>query len=426
VKWQRISWGVLLALLAASATARADGVIRDGLGARSCGRGGTNLAFADNGVILLDNPAGMANVDGRGLFELGFDVLFTDLSYNDPDQAADVIAESHPLPMVEGTIIRRSDDGAWAYGLGVYAPAGFSSEYDLQGPFPFLGTRQYRAFGALGRILPAVAFRLSDRLSVGATLGVAVSHVELKGPHFLQAPGPFQGTPTLLDLRSTGAAPSWSVGAQYELTPATTLGLTYQGETHLEMGGRAQVEVPLVGRSGFDAHLDLTWPRWLGLGVRHELCPHRIVSADVIWYDWSSAFDRLNLGLTDPSNPVMAAVVGPSLQEQLPLQWRDSVSLRLGYERHLRAARVVRFGYVYHRNPIPEGTLTTYIQTTLEHTFSIGYGWMARRWEIDLAYQYSFSPEIQVGTSSLLGGDFSLSQHRTQVHVLLISLVRPF
>ncbi len=42
--------------------ALADGTIRDGLGARVAGRGGTNIAFADAGTILHDNPAGMVNL----------------------------------------------------------------------------------------------------------------------------------------------------------------------------------------------------------------------------------------------------------------------------------------------------------------------------------------------------------------------------
>ena len=63
----------------------AEGVLRDSVGARSAGRGGTDIAFSDNGVILLDNPAGMVNIDGQGMAEIGFDFLFTDLKFSDPD-----------------------------------------------------------------------------------------------------------------------------------------------------------------------------------------------------------------------------------------------------------------------------------------------------------------------------------------------------
>ena len=38
--------------------AKGDGVVRDGVGAISTARGGTNLGFADNAAIILDNPAG--------------------------------------------------------------------------------------------------------------------------------------------------------------------------------------------------------------------------------------------------------------------------------------------------------------------------------------------------------------------------------
>ena len=42
-------------LLSCSTPAFANGLIRDGVGAVSTGRGGTNIAHSDNGAILLDN-----------------------------------------------------------------------------------------------------------------------------------------------------------------------------------------------------------------------------------------------------------------------------------------------------------------------------------------------------------------------------------
>ena len=88
---------VATALLAPHAIA--DGVVRDGLGAISGGRGGTNIAFADNGQVLLDNPAGMVNVAGGGLVELSADLLMTDLAYADPQN---VNADASFRPMLVG------------------------------------------------------------------------------------------------------------------------------------------------------------------------------------------------------------------------------------------------------------------------------------------------------------------------------------
>jgi long-subunit fatty acid transport protein len=156
--------------------------------------------------------------------------------------------------------------------------------------------------------------------------------------------------------------------------------------------------------------------------VRHELCPHRIVAADVIWTNWSRAFDDFGLHLSSPSNPFFPAALG----EQFPLHWRDTVSLRLGFEQHLERGRVLRCGYVYHRNPIPAETLTPFIQGITEHGFSAGYGFVVRRWNVDLAYMYQFGPEVQVGQSEFVGGDFDQSTHRGQTHAICVSLMRQF
>ena len=87
--------------------------------------------------------------------------------------------------------------------------------------------------------------------------------------------------------------------------------------------------------------------------------------------------------------------------------------------------RTLRMGYIYHRNPIPNDTLTPFIQATLEHAVSAGYGWKCTpNWTIDAAYQFSFGPDNNVGTSSIVGGDFSSSRNESQVHWLFLSAIR--
>ena len=64
--------------------AYANGVIRDPLGARVAGRGGANVAYADSGMILHDNPAGMVHLPAQHFTEFGVDLLFTEILYTDP------------------------------------------------------------------------------------------------------------------------------------------------------------------------------------------------------------------------------------------------------------------------------------------------------------------------------------------------------
>ena len=400
----------------------ASGLMRDSVGARASGRGGTNLGFADNGEILLDNPGGMVNVNGFELIECGGDILFTDMQYGDADNLV-TDASDNPFPMGQLSIIRKSADGNFAYGLGAFSQGGFSAEYLLNGPAPFTGQRNYKSMGVLAKVLPGVSVKMTDRWSVGGALGVGISHIELEGPYTLQS-GALAGTPTMLDLQQTGAGLAWSVGTQYQLTSATTLGLTYQDETRMQLGGNARVEIPGLGQTYYDTELDWIWPRSVGLGLQHQACACRRYGADVVWYDWSSAFEQLDLKFRDPTNPLFEAVAGPRVDEAFPLLWRDSISVRMGVEQSLNNSKVVRMGYAWNRNPIPTATLTNYIPAVLEHTFSTGYGWKVAGYELDLAYQFSYGPTHHVQDSLLLGGDFDNSRIRTHAHWLMFSVMR--
>lgn len=418
MKRERMPLLVLGIYLAIASIGYADGCILNGTSARSIGRGGTDIAHADTAAILLDNPAGAVNIDSDKLFEVGVSMLFTDFGYSDPLRS-NTSSEFTPLPEVG--FIRKSADGNWAYGLGVFAPAGFLENYRLEGPFPFAGPQHYKSIGTLGKILPSLAYRVNDRLSIGGTLGVGVSHDELEGPYILQGPGMFRGTPTLLDLQATGACLCWSLGLQYKLTDATSLGLTYQSESRFQAHGPTNVVVPGLGASRYDTEVDITWPQSVGVGLRHEFCPHRIFSVDVIWYNWSSAFDEIGITLSNPQTPGF-----PPIVEQFPLHWRDSVSTRFGYEWILDNGHTVRCGYVYHHSPVPDSTLTPFVQATFEHSFSLGYGFAWKKWDIDLAYMYAFGPDRHVGVSDLIGNGFDNSAQRAQAHCAAFSVMKKF
>lgn len=410
-----------LALLQGS-SALADGVVRDSVGATSSGRGGANIAHSDNGAILLDNPAAMVNISGRGLFEFSIDSVVTDLEYRDPEN--DESAEFQPSALPEFSLISKSRDGRWAAGLGVFVPAGFGASWKLTNPL--LGSNSYDSFGALGKIIPGVAVQVTDRLSVGGTFGLAVSHAELETPFFLQT-GPLAGAPTILDLQATGATYTWSVGAQYQVGDRTTVGAAYTSKTDFNLDGTVRADVFGLGaspvRSRFDADVELAWPASVGIGIKHDISCCQRVSVDVVWYDWSDAFDTVDIKLTNPSHP---AIPLPVIRDRLPLNWNDSVSTRVGYERIVFNGDVLRLGYVHNSQTIPSSTLTPLIPAILEHSISAGYGTSYRDWDIDFAYQFAFGPERDVQVSGVVGGDFNASEVEARAHWAFLSFRREF
>ena len=399
--------------------AQADGLIRDGMGAIAAGRGGTNIAWADNGTVLHDNVAGLINLPSCSLIECGGDFLFTDVDYREPGGVSDF--RQGMVPMGHFSLSKRINEDV-AVGLGVFSPGGFATKSAMPGPFPFPGERTYKSFGALVRVLPGISLRMTERWSLGFTTGVAANHMEVEGPYTIQS-GAAAGVPTLLDYQGTGAAFSWSVGMQYKLSPRTTVGVNYQSENRFDLDGSARTEaaIPGVGilPSTFDSETRVVWPQAVGAGVSHQFSNRTIGGLDLIYHNWQDAFDQFRLRLTNASDPILATF-GP-LTDRVPLQWRDTLSVRLGLEHTLANCDRFRCGYVYHRNPIPASTLNTYFPPTVEHTISLGYGTCYRGMSVDVGYQYMFGSDVNIGDSALLGDDFSNGVLDSEAHFFYVS-----
>ena len=423
LRFGRCAWIASIGLAATTLTVGsllASGVVRDSIGGTSSGRGGANIAHADNGPAMLSNPASIVNIGNPQLLEFGVDTVFTDLDYSDPQNSGATDAAISPLPHL--TYISRSEDGSWGTGIGVYAPAGFSSNWELVNSF--FGEQTYSSFGALVKVLPGAAYRVNDRLSVGATLGASISRVELDTPFFIQS-GVLAGAPALLDLKATGVTPTWSLGMQYQVSDQTTVGVSYTSEDRFRLEGDASATIlPGPINSNFDAEVDLVWPQSVGAGIAHFVTEQHRVSADVVWYDWSRAFDQVDLKFTNASNPLVPIIAGPVVRDSFPLNWEDSVSVRLGYEFFRTPSDVIRTGYIYNAPNIPGSTLTPLIPATMEHSFTVGYGKCWHIWRSDFAYQYAWGPNRSVGTSALVGGDFDDSNSRSQAHWVTVSFMR--
>ncbi|MBX7136238.1 MAG: outer membrane protein transport protein [Fimbriimonadaceae bacterium] len=425
----RLKWLGCLALWALlTPTADAGGLIRDGIGAISMGRVGTNIAHSDNGAVILDNPAGLVNFEGRNYVEFGIDTVIPMLHYT--DQFNNTNNSTQPLPIPEFAWYHTSEDRSWAVGFGVFAPAGYTASYMLENPVFGPGLHRYRSMGAYAKILPGIAFHITEDLSIGASFGLGVTRIQLDGPFFLQT-GPLAGTPANFDMSVTGAAPIWNIGVQYQLTDDTTIGLAYNSDANFAAKGNLDAVVlpgtPLQFPSTFNSRLAITWPQSLGLGIKHTIADQHRLSCDVVWYGWSSAFDDLGLTQTAPTNPIVPMLLGSStIHDNLPLNWADEVSMRFGYEYFATDNDTWRFGYAYHPSPVPSNTLNPYLDGILEHAGSIGYSHRWDGWLLNLAYQYDWGPTRAVKESIIAGRNFANSTLKAQAHWIAISVSHNF
>ncbi len=234
-----------------------------------------------------------------------------------------------------------------------------------------------------------------------------------------------------MDIEGTGFAPVGSVGMQYQLTERMRIGASYTAQSNFWLRGGSNISVPSVFDSHFDSKVKLKWPRSVAFGLKYDLCPHRHIGVDVIWYDWAHAFNQVDIVMFNPTNPSVPPILSglglsTPLKQNLPLNWMNSVSLRTGYQVEYTDLDTFRFGYSYHSSPSPDSTLNPYLDGVLVHAFSLGYSRQMRRGILNIAYQYNFGPTRHVVTSGLIGGQFDNSTMNAQAHFAMVSLLMPF
>lgn len=414
--------GAVLSGLVVCARAGADGFLRDGLGPIPAGRGGANVAHADNGSVLLDNPAALANVAPEGLVDLHLGQYLLAFRYTDPDNVA-ANGSGTLLPIPDAGIVARSRaDDRLGYGFGLFVPAGFGTDYDLRTPAAFGGARHgYHSFAAFVKLVGGVAWRLTDRLSLGAHVGIAGAYVSLRLPYWVQT-GELAGVPVRASTSGVGLAPAWGVGLQWTIARGTVAGASSIAPSRFttRIGGRARIGIGDL-RDRYDASLDLALPRSIAAGIRHDVASWARLSTEITWRDWSDALDVLSLRLAQGRG-----VLGvTALRDRVRLAWRDTVTIGLGCELFpTRGPAVVRLGYTHHPSPAPDASLTPVIPVTLEHVLAIGLGWRLADAELDVSYQYTFGPTRQVRHSTLVGDDFAASRLSVGGHAWFVGLTR--
>lgn len=421
-------------LLAPAGSARADGIYRDGAGARAMALGGSSTGLPDAPLEALhSNPAGLSllestelqlgGVAGRARGEFR-NAANTSGRIRDGDGLAPEFALGYRLPSAPVALgIGLVPDGvlgaSWRY---VDAPGGLggAASYGLQ---------KHRSEIAVVRSVLAASVTLRERLSLGAGLGLIYNRNTLQAPYIFQSHPVLSDFKTLLKLRTEGWGWNGLVGAHYAPHDKVSLGLSYRTETRVDSegnaSGNAAAQLQALGGAfagvrpdfHYDASVVNTFPQVVSGGLSWQASPRARLVFQLDWVNWSDAFDDLEVKLSDGNNADLNGFLGTDrIRDSIPLRWRDSVVGRAGAEFQLSESFTVRGGYSYGRNPVPHSTLSPLTAAIMEHTLGAGLGWEQGRYRVDLAYQHDFSATGRVGASALRAGEYSAARTEVEAH----------
>ncbi|HJW27290.1 MAG TPA: outer membrane protein transport protein [Rhodocyclaceae bacterium] len=286
-----------------------------GLSAIQNGMAGAVVAAPQDATTVLVNPAGMAELPMQEVrFDLGLGFL------NPPRRVNGMDSDSDLYMMPAGAVAFRVDERL-TLGMGLGGLSGMGVDFADTAAAP--GNQAVVTTKQFFKVSPGLAYRVSDRLAVGATVNLNYQSLALSNPMY-----------TLPQNQVFG----WGVSAGliFKLSEAVQLGAAWSSKQKM---GDFEWN---TAAGKFTMAMD--GPQTLALGVAWKPSPGLLVEADVkrIWF--SDVLDSVAIGRP-------AGYAGP-IPASIRFGWSDQTVLALAVQKDLGERTQVRAGFNYGKSPI--------------------------------------------------------------------------
>ena len=354
------------------------------MGMASAGR----AAIAADATTLAANPAGMAALADDGFLVAALPAAMDLELEGSGTTTGNVDDRAGPMPMA--AVFGTHGVGRWTLGMGVYSYLGLGLDFGAG----WAGSRAVEDVRLRSmNFAPAAAYRLTDRLAVGGTLGA--QYVDMRAGLAVANDAMFYGPPIGLPdghLRLTGDA--WalngSLGLAYQVNDDTRIGLAWQSQVrhsiNLELRGEDLHPVLDAIVQQQTARLDATVPQQLTFSVTHQVTPDTLLAANAGWQQWS-VLGRSHLQVGDSSAPLFDNGL------------RDTWSVALGLRHRLDDRWTLSAGVAYDSDPARQDTMPVYFPVAEQLRLAMG-----------LDYRHSPKVLIRLAASVISQGDVRIAQ----------------
>lgn len=311
-------------------------------------------AVAEDATTVFFNPAGMTRLPTQAM--AATHVIMPSFEFENRG-STHVLQPITGTPLLGGNggdagvtkvvpnlyFVRKADDRL-SMGISINAPFGLATKYDRN----WVG--RYHAVEsdlATLNVNPSLAYRFTDKLSIGG--GLTVSYAKAKLTNSIDfgtitgvAPQRADG---FAELEGDALGMGWNIGMLYEFSKDTRLGAAYRSKIRYTLEGDAKFSnvpaglAPIFRNSNISAHL--TTPDSLSVSLFHNLNPRWAIMGDVTWTNWRT-FNELRIKFNNPGQP----------HSVVTTEWKDVFRYSLGATYKATEKWTLRGGVAYDQAPI--------------------------------------------------------------------------
>ena len=400
----RVLAAAAIAIALVPAPARSGGFALSEQGARSMGFAGAFTAQATDPSAIFHNAAGIAFLKGRQL-SLSGALLWprTTFAGADPFPGAGVEERTEYQNLFPPAVFYSHQfSERLTLGAGLTRPFGVTNRWNE--PDAFTGRYIAQRFQVSAySINPTVAYRLADRLAIGAGLDIRASKLSMRHRY----PGLLPTTNEIVDAASVRVDTRRDIGLGFDVgllgrpVENLSIGLQYRSAVKHDYDGEAEFSLLPTGSPALDAAVaDLIPPGTVPVRSSIHFPGVINVGAAYLWNDWTFAGD-VGFWRWSKFQQISFEFEGrDDLREVVAQNYADSVEIRLGAERRLGPAWTARGGYSFADSPAPAASLSPLLFDADRHRFMLGGSWQQAAWRIDAAVGFIQSKARSTGGTS--------------------------
>jgi len=393
---------IVLGLALPSVAGATNGYFLIGYGTKARGMAGAGVAYAQDGLAAAYNPAGMIGLSDR--FDIGGDLFMPKRSVYHNSAALPADAKSkgdfYPIPAMGG-IMKYNEDITLGFAV---VGAGLGTDYDQKvsvdqpsNLFNFNGNSSGQAGVRLYQMqmLPSIAYKISEKYSVGASLAVAIQTFRSEGIQSFQSDvlGYTAG-----EGGTSNEGWDWSYGGGIRIG---WLGKYMDGDLKLGANYSSRVYMSRFReyKNLFAEQGDFDIPPTTTVGFAYKATSDINVVLDVQYVQYEDIASIANKGPvnSDPSSffPENTGVLG--LDNGMGFGWVNQTTYKLGMDFAYSEKLVLRAGLNYGESPIPDDQIlfNMLAPATVERQITFGATYKyAEDIELSMNYMHAFKETI--------------------------------
>lgn len=330
----------------------------------------TNTEFAD---ASWANPAGMVSLESDELFS-GMQVVLPSVEF-DTRVATGRGGDGGNAGMASVVpslfYVHRYSDRL-SFGISVAGTMGGGVDYgrDFAGRYSTIRAE----LGAIG-LSPSVAYKINDRLAVGAGVSVVYTLFEQEiglNPALVPTIDGGDGRLNIDKADDIGLQPFFSVN--YRPSDRLLLSLVYRAEMDVDLSGDVKVKNVALPIGSDSIDIDWTNPQWLEVGAKYKISDQDTLYVNAGWQDWS-VFSGNRLAFSGGLlNPVA----------EIDRDWKDTWHAGLAYSHATGKGSAYSLGISYDSSPADDEDRTFDLPVDEILKVSGGYAWKGDR-QLDFA-----------------------------------------